>query len=34
MNIKQALIILADRDYKGISGRLALVLAFITIFVF
>ena len=34
MNIKQALVIVADRNYKGISGRLALVLAFITIFVF
>ncbi|MCP4270876.1 MAG: membrane-bound lytic murein transglycosylase MltF [Gammaproteobacteria bacterium] len=34
MNIKQALVILADRNYKGISGRLALALAFITIFVF
>ncbi len=34
MNIKQALIILADRNYKKIENKLAVVLATITILIF
>jgi len=34
MNIKQALILLADRNYKTIEGKFAVVLAAITILIF